>query len=408
MCCMLYVIYYDPPVRSCEVCSLPDTGRREEVTPVISPHFFEVTNSPVVLATNQPETTFTTYTPSLLVTTRYKYFSCIVRAPSSIYIMRQPRASNTAGFASPCALPSVKSSSATTVSAPRFRLRVPNRANHWYGAARMTASPPPESATTEAPEEDGLPMSVILDENIAEFCSIDPATGKRAEMNVREKEALFLDAAQAYFRGETVLSDAEFDALKEELTWQGSDVVSLGRDEIRFLDAARAYERGEVMMGDVEFDALKKKLQQQGSPVAILRGPRCSIQRKLTFSDCIPDKKRTFALYLPAGIFAGLAWLSLSYEFTPLHNVDPVLSLILGSPIIYFLAKAFTSIIVPNPQILVGDCPSCGRRTHVLFGNVLNIEGFKDEAIVNCDKCKAELRVEKDASRMVLVKEGKK
>lgn len=274
----------------------------------------------------------------------------------------------------------------------------------------MTASPPePTTAETpEAPEDEGVAMSVVLDENIAEFCSIDPTTGKRNEMNIREKEALFLDAAQSYFRGETSLSDAEFDALKEELTWQGSDVVSLGRDEIRFLDAARGYERGEAIMGDVEFDQLKKKLQQQGSPVAILRGPRCSIQRKITFSDCIPDRKRTFALYLPAGILSGLAWLSLSYEFTPLHNVDPVLSLILGSPIIYFLAIAITSIIVPNPQILVGDCPSCGRRTHVLFGNVLNIEGFKEEATVNCDKCKAELRVEKDSSRMVLIKEGKK
>jgi len=67
-----------------------------------------------------------------------------------------------------------------------------------------------------------------------------------------------------------------------------------------------------------------------------------------------------------------------------------------------------TGIIVPNPQILVGDCPSCGRRIHVLFGNVLNIEGFSEEANVTCDKCKAELRVEKDSSRMVLIKEGRK
>lgn len=252
-------------------------------------------------------------------------------------------------------------------------------------------------------------MNVVLDENIAEFCSINPDTGERVELNLREKEALFLDAAQAYFRGDTVLSDAEFDALKEELTWQGSDVVSLSRDEMRFLDAARAFEKGEkALLTDDEFDALKKKLQQSGSPVAIIRGPRCSIQRKITFSDCIPDKKRTFALYLPAGILAGLTWLSASYEFTPLHNVDPVLSLILGSPIIYFLAIAFTSIVVPNPQILVGDCPSCGRRTHVLFGNVLNIEGFKEDATVTCDKCKAVLKVEKDSSRMILIKEGKK
>lgn len=281
----------------------------------------------------------------------------------------------------------------------------------------IPSSPPPTAAaapasSTDTNESDGggvlKDMQLELDENIAEFCSINPLTGKRQELTVREKEALFLDAAQAYFRGDQTLSDAEFDALKEELTWQGSDVVSLNRDEIRFLDAARAFERGETLLSDEEFDKLKKKLQDQGSTVAVYRGPRCSIQRKITFSDVIPDKRRTFALYLPAGLIVALSWLSFSYEFTPLHNIDPVLSLVAGSPIIYYVSRLLTGLVVPNPQILVGDCPSCGRRTHVLFGNVLNIKGNQDTADVTCEKCKAKLRVEKDSNRMILIAEGPK
>lgn len=249
---------------------------------------------------------------------------------------------------------------------------------------------------------------MVIDENIAEFCSINPNTGKPVELTVREKEALFLDAMQSYFRGEQALSDAEFDALKEELIWQGSEVVSLSRDEFRFLDAARAYERGQQLMTDEEFDALKVRLQKQGSIVAIQRGPRCSIERKITFSDVIPDKRRTFVLYIPAGILTALAWLSFSFEFTPLHNVDPVVSLILGSPLIYYLAKGLTGLVLPEPLILVGDCPSCGRRTHVLFGNVLNVKGFDKSADVRCDKCKAQLKVEKDSNRMILIAAGGK
>lgn len=250
-------------------------------------------------------------------------------------------------------------------------------------------------------------VEVIVDENVSGFCSINPRTGQRMELSVREKESLFLDAMQSYFRGESLISNEEFDLLKEELTWQGSDVVTLTREEFTFLDAAKAYERGNPTMSNDEFDALKLKLQKEGSVVAIQRGPRCSIKRQITFSDIIPDKKRTLALYIPAGVLTALVWLSLTFELTPLRSVDPVLSLILGSPVIFFVAKFLTGLVVPEAQIVVGDCPSCGRRTHVLFGDILNQKGFQGEANVTCDKCKAKLKVEKDSMRMILIQEGK-
>lgn len=261
------------------------------------------------------------------------------------------------------------------------------------------------ATATKETEEEPKP-EIILDENIGGFCSINPRTGKREELPLREKEQLFLDAMQAYFRGETTLSNDEFDSLKEELMWQGSDVATLSRDEFKFLDAAKAFEQGKTLMDDEEFDALKKKLQEQGSVVAIQRGPRCSISRQITFSDTVRDSRRVFSLYIPAGFVMSLLWLSGTFEFTPLRNVDPVASLLLGSPVIYTLARLLTGIVVPNPEIMVGDCPSCGRRTHVFFGKVLNMDGYKEVADIKCEKCKAKLRVEKETGKMILVEEG--
>jgi hypothetical protein len=277
-----------------------------------------------------------------------------------------------------------------------------------HSAPRVLASAAPEKSGNGGPQrnsDDGVTAEIVLDENIGGFCSINPRTGKREEISTSEKESLFLDAMQAYFRGESTLSNEEFDALKEELTWQGSEVATLSRDEFRFLDAAKAFEQGKQIMSDEEFDELKRRLQNQGSVVAIQRGPRCSIRRQITFSDVIPDYRRLVALYVPAGVVVGLVWLSCAFEFTPLRNIDPVLSLFLGTPVIYLGARLLTGLVVPDPLIVVGDCPSCGRRTHVFFGKILNVDGFADVASVSCEKCKATLSVEKETNRMILVKE---
>lgn len=276
-----------------------------------------------------------------------------------------------------------------------------------YDNMAATQKDPEIIPGTPAVAEKDTEKTAVVDDNISEFCTVDPETGEPREMTLEEKERLFLDAVQSYFHEGATMSDSEFDALKEELTWQGSEVTSLSRDEIRFLDAARAYERGETgFMSDEDYDALKVRLQQAGSIVSIQRGPRCSVRDKIVFSDVIPDKKRTLALYIPASLLVSLGWLSAAFEFTPLHTVDPVLSLIIGSPIIYLFGRVLTGLIVPDPVIVVGDCPHCGRRTRVFFGNVLNVDGFAETAEIKCEKCKSELRVERDTNRMILVKEG--
>ena len=73
-----------------------------------------------------------------------------------------------------------------------------------------------------------------------------------------------------------MLSDADFDLLKEDLAWEGSEYAVLSRNETRFLGAMGAYSRGEEpIMSDDEFDALKASLKAQGSIVACSTEPRC-------------------------------------------------------------------------------------------------------------------------------------
>ena len=67
--------------------------------------------------------------------------------------------------------------------------------------------------------------------------------------------------AQSYYvNGRQLLSDNDFDKLKEDLSWNGSNVVSLNRDEAKYLASMEAYLKGTPILSDAEFDALKVPL----------------------------------------------------------------------------------------------------------------------------------------------------
>lgn len=74
-----------------------------------------------------------------------------------------------------------------------------------------------------------------------------------------------------------MLNDEEFDLLKEDLAWNGSDVAVLNRQEARFLAATQAYMKGEPIMSDAEFDALKSELREEGSRFAVDTEPKCYV-----------------------------------------------------------------------------------------------------------------------------------
>ncbi len=105
------------------------------------------------------------------------------------------------------------------------------------------------------------------------------------------------------------MSDAEFEALKDELLWNGSKVAVLDGDELMFLEASQAYAKGNPIMSDEDYNALKQELKSKASVVAA-EGPRCSIRTKKMYADVTPDYLRMLALNVPAtllvlgGVFA--------------------------------------------------------------------------------------------------------
>ena len=53
----------------------------------------------------------------------------------------------------------------------------------------------------------------------------DPKSGKRIRLTTEEKERIYLDAVQSYYySGRELLLQSEFDLLKEDLQWSGSEV----------------------------------------------------------------------------------------------------------------------------------------------------------------------------------------
>lgn len=90
---------------------------------------------------------------------------------------------------------------------------------------------------------------------------------------------MFLDALQSYYvSGRQVMEDAEFDSLKEDLSWNGSEVVNLNRKEVMYLEAMQAYIRGEPIMSDAEWDMLRDELREDGSQIAVQTEPKCYIE----------------------------------------------------------------------------------------------------------------------------------
>ncbi|KAF6005251.1 hypothetical protein F1559_003434 [Cyanidiococcus yangmingshanensis] len=233
------------------------------------------------------------------------------------------------------------------------------------------------------------------------YSSLDPRTGKKKELSLGEKERLYLEAVYAYYNGKPILSNDEFSLLKEDLQWNGSQVVMMNREEQKFLNAAQAYYNGKPIMSDEEFDKLKERLRAQGSQIALQQGPRCNVETGVCYSDCQVDSLRQAILYAPAAGIGALLWAGLSFELTPLRHVNPVWNLLIGSPVIFGCAQILTGVVLQKePQILVGECPACGSEQRVFFGDILGVEGYQDFAELKCERCKAQLRMDRKRMRL--------
>ncbi|KAL3598994.1 hypothetical protein D5086_006912 [Populus alba] len=248
---------------------------------------------------------------------------------------------------------------------------------------------PPTKATADQ-QTDQVQEDDTDDGKILQYCSID----KKGKKSLGEMEQDFLQALQAfYYEGKAIMSNEEFDNLKEELMWQGSSVVMLSSDEQKFLEASLAYVSGNPILSDEEFDKLKIKLKTEGSEI-VVEGPRCSLRSRKVYSDLSVDYLKLFLLNVPAtvvalGLFFFLDDLT-GFEITYLLELPEPFSFLFtwfaAVPLIVWLALTLTNAIVKDILILKGPCPNCGTENGSFFGTILSIPSGGTSNTLKCSK----------------------
>ena len=232
------------------------------------------------------------------------------------------------------------------------------------------------------------------------------------------------------------MSDEEFDNLKSELLWAGSQVAVLSKDEQarpprrpsrplsshhpdaqRFLEATMAYNKGQPGLSDVEYDALKAKLKAEGSPVAVA-GPRCSLRSQRVYSDSTVDYVRMTGLNLPGALLGLLACflvddvsdlLTGEFKITELvelpepYGILAVWGVVL--PAIYFVSAAFTGLVLKDSLVLKGPCPNCGAASVAYFGDILGVEGEKSSLDCTCGSCGKAMNFQRASRTITLIKD---
>ncbi|KAH0941636.1 hypothetical protein HID58_001273 [Brassica napus] len=289
----------------------------------------------------------------------------------------------------------------------------------------------PSKATTE---QSGQAGGDDVDSNIMPYCSINKAEKK----TIGEMEQEFLQAMQSfYYDGKAIMSNEEFDNLKEELMWEGSSVVMLskstiiniffffwfasslvwlcetvGSDEQRFLEASMAYVSGNPILNDQEFDQLKLKLKMDGSEI-VCEGPRCSLRSKKVYSDLAVDYFKMLLLNVPASVVAlGLFFFLddiTGFEITYILELSEPFSFIFtwfaAVPLIVYLASSITKLIIKDFLILKGPCPNCGTENVSFFGTILSISSGGKTNNVKCTNCGTAMEYD-SGSRLITLPEA--
>ncbi|ESQ55058.1 hypothetical protein EUTSA_v10025739mg [Eutrema salsugineum] len=262
----------------------------------------------------------------------------------------------------------------------------------------------PAKATTEQSVE-----GEEVDSNINAYCSINKAQKK----SIGEMEQEFLQALQSfYYDGKAIMSNEEFDNLKDELMWEGSSVVMLSSDEQRFLEASMAYVSGNPILNDEEYDKLKLKLKMDGSDI-VCEGPRCSLRSKKVYSDLAVDYFKMLLLNVPATVVAlGLFFFLddiTGFEITYILELPEPFSFIFtwfaAVPLIVYLALSITKLIIKDFLILKGPCPNCGTENVSFFGTILTISSGGKTNAVKCSNCGTAMEYD-SGSRLITLPEG--
>lgn len=245
-------------------------------------------------------------------------------------------------------------------------------------------------------------MDAISEE---EFCLVDNESGEPILLTREEKERIFLDALQMYYAtGKSNLPNDQFDRLKSDLSWEGSALVTLNRNETKFLDAKIAYSKGSPILSDNEFDELKQILKENGSFLAVQTEPQCYVNTGVCKVTWTENKLLTRSLYTPATLISTLIFIGVTFEIanTVLGvAVNPVLLLLAAILPVSTISKQVTeNFFFNNPTVASGPCPKCSVINKVFFGDVLLVPGDKEESTIKCTNCKELMTIKRATLRV--------
>lgn len=169
-----------------------------------------------------------------------------------------------------------------------------------------------------------------------------------------------------------------------------------------------SYYKGNPIMSDEDYDALKAELKKKSSVVAA-QGPRCSIRSKKMYSDAYPDYLRMTALNIPAALIVLGFLFSIDditgFEVTSLLELPPPGGIIalwaVVLPVLYLLSTSITNLVLRDHTILRGPCPNCGTDNFTYFGDIFTVSGNKGSNVLECSNCKADLTY--DLNKRVIV-----
>lgn len=307
-------------------------------------------------------------------------------------------------FTAPTQKPLISLSSALPRSSSLRNESVQLMAGRCLAIRRKLLLIAPKATTDKQGQQDE-----VVDSNMLPYCSID----KKEKKSLGELEQDFIQALQTfYYEGKAMMSNEEFDNLKEELMWEGSSIVMLSGDEQRFLEASMAYVSGNPIMSDKEFDDLKMRLKTEGSMI-VVEGPRCSLRSRKVYSDLTVDYFKMFLLNVPAAVVALTLFFFLDdltgFEITYLLELPEPFSFIFtwfaALPLILWLSQTFTKLIVKDFIILKGPCPNCGTENVSFFGTILSISSGGTTNNMKCTNCGTALVYDSE-KRLITLPEG--
>lgn len=119
------------------------------------------------------------------------------------------------------------------------------------------------------PEELQYEIKVLLSQNLDEATFLDQLANNKYWAKagpVVVQELIYLDVLyNYYYNKKSLLNDEDYEELKNQLQWSGSDVSSMTGKEALFVTAVAAHRRGEALLNDQEYESLKQQLVNENS-----------------------------------------------------------------------------------------------------------------------------------------------